>query len=389
MWRLALKNLTRRKSRTCLTIAGVVAAIAFMVGILSVSTGFIENFTQTVKSGNIDIYVMPEGAEGLIGFLGGGGEQKYLSEALSEEIKMVPNVETVHPMLEVQESNHENQGEAGFSGFLPTIIEAIPPEAVSLIAGLSFDTGRLFRAEESAVILGGRLANDRNLSTADTLTIRHRVFQVAGVLKTSGSLIDGAIVMPLKIAQELFDKEGRVSSFGVKVKDPGQVDETAALIQESIGGVSTITSQDFLKQVLDLLKIARAIHFSLASIALLIGILFVLTTMLMSVSERIREVGTLRAIGASRRFIFGMILSESFLISLIGGLLGIGLGVVIALGLTKLIGGLLGISFFRAVVTWGLALFGLFVALLVGLLAGFYPAWRISRANIVSALRYE
>jgi len=382
MLRLALRNLTRRKSRTILTIMGITAAIAFMVGILSISQGFIENFTKTMKGSGVDIYVLPEGTGNINALLSqGGGEQKELRETLGKEIEILPNVELVYPVLEAMEANP--------GGFMPLLIEAASPEAARLLVGANFSTGRFFAEEESGVVLGNTVAKDKNLTVGDILTIQKRNFKVVGILKASGSMVDGIVLMPLTIAQELFDKEGLVSSFSVKVIDQERLEETAEFIKEEIAGVDAITSQEFLDQMLDLIKMARAIHFSLASIALLIGVLFVLTTMLMSVIERVREIGTLRAIGASRRFIFSMVLTESFLISLIGGFIGLFFGILIALGLTKLIGGVLGISFFQAQVTFSLALFGLVVALLVGILAGIYPAIRISRINIVSALRYE
>jgi len=309
---------------------------------------------------------------------GGGNE---LRESLGREIAVLPNVEKVYPMLEVMEISP--------GSFMPLVIEAASPEAARLMAGTSFESGRFFAEEESAVVLGSNVAKSKNLGVEDHLTVQKRSLKVVGVLKASGSMMDGVVMMPIRIAQELFDKEGRVSVFAVKVEDQARLEETADLLKEELAEVDVITSQEFLEQMLDMIQMARAIHFSLASIALLIGVLFVLTTMLMSVIERVREIGTLRAIGASRRFIFVMVLTESFLISLIGGLVGLSFGILMALGLTKLIGGILGVSFFQAQVTFGLGLFGLVVALLVGILAGAYPAFRISRINIVSALRYE
>jgi putative ABC transport system permease protein len=390
MFTLALKNLTRRRSRTILTILGVVVAIGFMVGILSISTGFINNFTKTVKSGNIDIYVLPAGTNSLTGMFAGsaGGAPKDLNQTLQQDIQNVSNVESVYPILEIQDINQSAGGNA-LSSFVPNIIEAVPPEAVSVLSGATFDSGRIFYEEESGVILGSNVAKDKNLAVGDTTTIHDRAFQVVGILKASGTLIDGITLMPLKTAQDLFNKQSLISYFGVKVSDINQVDDTANLIKLTVAGVNTITSQEFLKQVVDLLKIARAIHFSLASVALMIGVLFVLTTMLMAAAERVKEIGTLRAIGASRQFIFQMILIESFIISSIGGFIGIGFGILMAVGLTKIISLVIGITSFQAEVTWGLAALGFGIAILIGLLAGLYPAWNISRINIVKALHYE
>jgi putative ABC transport system permease protein len=111
--------------------------------------------------------------------------------------------------------------------------------------------------------------------------------------------------------------------------------------------------------------------------------------MIMAVSERVREIGTMRAIGASRFYIFKLIVAESVIISLVGGLFGC-LG---GYGLSKVINWTLnafvGIAFIEPLVSIRLVAAGLAVAFLVGCLAGLYPAWRASKQNIVEALRYE
>jgi putative ABC transport system permease protein len=134
---------------------------------------------------------------------------------------------------------------------------------------------------------------------------------------------------------------------------------------------------------------ARAIHLSVASIALLIGVLFVLSTMLMAVSERTKEIGTMRAIGVSRLTIFRLIVTESLITGVLAGCIGCLGGIGLSKLITWAIHAFAGAAFLEAVASPRLLGYGLLIAVLIGILAGLYPAWRITKTNIVEALRYE
>ena len=174
------------------------------------------------------------------------------------------------------------------------------------------------------------------------------------------------------------------------VKDPTMAKETADAINNlSSADLFAQTSEEIAGVVKNLISMARAIHLSVASIALLIGVLFVLSTMLMAVSERTKEIGTMRAIGVRRSTIFRLIVTES----LITGVLAGGIGCLGGVGLSRLmtwaIHRFAGAAFLQAEASPRLLGAGLLIAVLIGILAGLYPAWRISKTNIVEALRYE
>lgn len=383
MFNLALKNLLRRRSRTLLTMLGVAFAIAFTVGLLSISEGFIVNVNKSFRNSSFDLLVMSKGEGGFnLPFLG-GGEGKELDQSLAAEIESLPNVERAYPILML------SSFESSTDSFLPLLIEAFPPEAIRLVVGSRLGEGRFFAVDELAVVAGASFANSRKLAVGDSLELQQTIFRLVGILPPRGAFQDSELFMPLETAQRLFAKQGKASSFGIQVKEQSEAEETGQLIQAEIEGVEAVTAQEALEQTLSFIQIARAIHFSLATISLLIGVLFVMTTMIMSVSERVKELGTLRAIGAPRRFIFGLVLTESFLISLSGGVIGVLGGMGLAFLLTTVISGLLSISFFEAIVTLRIIFWGLGIAVLVGLIAGMYPAWTISRLNIVKALHYE
>jgi putative ABC transport system permease protein len=124
-------------------------------------------------------------------------------------------------------------------------------------------------------------------------------------------------------------------------------------------------------------------------VSLLIGVLFILSTMLMAVSERVREIGTMRAIGVHRNFIFRMIITESTMTSLVAGAIGCFGGYLLSRVITFGISEGMNVSYLQAMVTPRIIVLGMVISLIMGVLAGLYPAWRISRSNIVEALRYE
>jgi putative ABC transport system permease protein len=139
----------------------------------------------------------------------------------------------------------------------------------------------------------------------------------------------------------------------------------------------------------DLLGMVRAAHLGLSTIALLIGVLFILSTMLMAVGERVKEIGTMRAIGAHRGFIFRLVVAESLATALIAGIAGCAAGYLLSRLITYALSKTAGLTYFAPFVSPRIFLIGLGIAILVGALAGLYPAWRISKTNIVQALRYE
>jgi len=173
------------------------------------------------------------------------------------------------------------------------------------------------------------------------------------------------------------------------VKDVARAEETASEISEKWTNVSAQTMTSVVDKLVDLVGIVRAAHMGLSTIALLIGILFILSTMLMAVGERVREIGTMRAIGAHRGFIFRIIVAESLVTSVIAGAVGCLGGYLLSQGITFVLSEFVGLTYFAPVVSTRIFLTGLAIALLVGVLAGLYPAWRISKTNIVQALRYE
>ena len=390
MFRLALRNLTRRRTRTLLTVLGVAIAITFTVGLLSITEGFMKGFNMNAKERKEEIFVLPKGAPGIGSpMLGSSGAE--FPEQRVQDIGGVPNVEAVYPVYTREVYLGDGTGSLT-QGFL--VLDGVTPDFMAdLRPGLQAEAGRLLeQGDHLGVVVGAEIARSLKLQVDQTLPlgVSGLELRVLGILKSTGGLDDYIVYAPLQDVQLAFHREGWVTGAAVTVKDPTMAKETADAINNlSSADLFAQTSEEIAGVVKNLISMARAIHLSVASIALLIGVLFVLSTMLMAVSERTKEIGTMRAIGVRRSTIFRLIVTES----LITGVLAGGIGCLGGVGLSKLmtwaIHRFAGAAFLQAEASPRLLGAGLLIAVLIGVQAGLYPAWRISKTNIVEALRYE
>ncbi|HUV44340.1 MAG TPA: ABC transporter permease [Dehalococcoidales bacterium] len=382
---LAIRNLTRRRVRTILTVMGVAIAISFTVGILSISEGFMASFENSMAQQGTDIIIVPKEAEAypypdVAAFVGS------FSEETLREIEQYENVRAVYPVLTAVPMTMPMDK----IGAIP-ILNGVTPAYFSDVAPyLRLSSGRLITGDDQNVLVAGSgIADVAGLELGGTMEIRGIPFEVVGILEPSGGMDDGMIFTPLEPLQKAYDKEGQLTYVPVKVDDVARAEETAEGISEKWPGVSAQTMTSVIDKLVDLVGIVRAAHMGMSAVALLIGILFILSTMLMAVGERVREIGTMRAIGAHRGFIFRMIVMESLATSLIAGGIGCLGGYLLSQGITYVLSEFMGLTYFAPVVNARIFGIGLAIALLVGMLAGLYPAWRISKTNIVQALRYE
>jgi len=204
-----------------------------------------------------------------------------------------------------------------------------------------------------------------------------------GVLKGDTGLADNMIFLPLEVQQKAEGVPGRVSMIAVKLKDPTQAKATAKVIAERLN-VEAQTQADFLSFMEKTMRISDAVRFGISLIALIVGGLAVANTVMMGVFERTREFGTLRALGARPSFVRSLVLTESLLLSLLGGVGGVLLGLLGIAAVNAYTQQLADIS--AAALTPRLTLLALAISLLLGLLSGLLPARNAGRIAITDAL---
>ena len=386
--KLAIRNLRRRPVRTALTMMGVAVAISFTVGILSISEGFMASFENSIAQQGMDIVVVPKEAEAypypdVVAFVGS------FPEKLVDEIEQLENVKAAYPMFTAIPMEMMTTLSAK-PGAIPVLNGVTTEYFTEITPYLKIKEGRLLQAGDRKVLVAGSgIAEVVGLELGSSMDIREQQFEVVGILEPSGGIDDGMLFMPLKALQETYDKQGQLNYVPIKVDDIAKAEETAQQISDRWPNISAQTMKSVIDKLTDLVGIVRAAHMGLSTIALLIGILFILSTMLMAVGERVKEIGTMRAIGIHRSLIFRLIVSESLVTSIVAGAIGCLGGYLLSQVITYVLSEFVGLTYFAPVVSARIFAVGVGIALLVGVLAGLYPAWRISRANIVESLRHE
>jgi putative ABC transport system permease protein len=369
---LAFKNITRQKSRTILTVLGILIGIGAIVALGSIAEG-IDAAVQSGLELTAGKITVTEKDAGMFGFFG---------ELDDEDIAVL---ETVGGIKDIVPILIYLPGLDMFSGPSEQVI-GIDPTKGDLFVGenAEYEEGRgIDEGETGVVVIGITVSRNKNLGAGDFYEIEEEEFEIVGVLEETGiSDIDIGIMLDFYDLRDVLETD----TFQMIYVIPDDVQDTERVaddIEDSSERFDALTSEELARQAGMIVNQIRGMTFAIGAIAALVGGLGVMNTMIMAVMERRREIGVMKAIGATNGMVLRQILTESALISVIGGFGGIFLGILGALALGGLFAGA------TAIVTPGLALTGLLFALFLGLAGGFYPARKASKLDPVEALRYE
>jgi ABC-type lipoprotein release transport system permease subunit len=235
------------------------------------------------------------------------------------------------------------------------------------------------------IMLGKSIASALKKDVGDTIDLSGYRFSVVGIYESKISWEELGAVLTLRDAQSFMGRPRKVTLLAVRLNDPNQAPAVVERINQAFPDVHAALAGEFVNQMPDM-EATGAMMGSISFLAILVGGVGVLNTMLMSVFERTREIGVLRALGWRRRRILGLILREALLLGLLGGVAGIALafGLVGLMHFVPWVGDVLNPR-------WTVDIFtrAIIVAVSLGLLGGLYPAFRATRLQPVEALRYE
>ena len=374
----SLLNLKRRKLRTVLTILGITIGIFA----LSVMGSLSEYLTNSIDSGirytGDIVRVLPRGSFGI------GAVQ----ESLGQKLTTLPHVKSVTGGLETQIDSSDSNS----NPFSAKTAFGINPESANDVFGkIPLQDGRLLQKDETdTTVLGHNLAAQSNLKVGDTETIKDTKLKVVGIFQpTQNNQIDDAAIVPLKIIQKATNVPGIVSFFVVTPDQPENADLVAKEVNDKYSkDFNALSPSDLKKQIQQGLLIFNIIILAGAGLAAVVGGFATINTMIMSISERTREIGIKKAIGASNRQIMQEFLLESALMGFLGGAIAVGLGKLATIAINAFTASHAnGLQIFS--LTPRLALLSIAFATFLGAIAGIIPAISAARMNIVSALRTE
>jgi putative ABC transport system permease protein len=247
----------------------------------------------------------------------------------------------------------------------------------------------LKKTHYAGIMLGAGLAANLDVKVGDKVMIFGTdEFEIVGIFKSPNVFENGALIVALPDLQDLLDTKGNVTSFDLMLDKPGDqalVQSVRHEVERIAPGVTITPTREHVDKLSEI-RVARAMAWIISAIALVIGTVGTLNTMFMSVHERTREIGILRAIGWRKSRVMRMVLSESVVLSTVGGLVGVALAFLMLQFLTRLPAAS---GFIVRYIEPGVVLEGLAIAVLMGLLGGILPARSAARMQPVKAIHYQ
>jgi len=400
---IALKNIRERKTRVFLTLLGIAIGIMAIVSLMSLGEGMQQAVTQELSTLSDTIIVnIGDGFDATQSSTGIEYQKDmYFSDRDIGDIQLIQGIKDISPLLAyggIAAYNGINKG-VSLLGMKPENIQALfGTESLGLESGSFMNTG-----DQNKVIIGYNVAHDyfdTDIPVGARITISDKKFFVSGIYKKEGMGFSLQTDDSIHMTQYDFEKltgQKNTSIIIVKVFDVNEVntvaDDIQTVINENHGSddfASVTTMDSILDSIQNVLSIIQIILLAIAAIALVVASIGIMNTMLTSVMERTHEIGIMKAIGAQNIDIMGIFLFEGLLISLIGGLTGITVGIIGANGVTFVTARSMGAGMALAPVftLYSIAL-AIGVAIFVGLISSFYPARKAAKMSPIEAVRYE
>lgn len=362
------RNLYRQPVRTSLTALGVAIGIVAIIALGAIARGLKASIDSGLHAGGADLTV-------------------YQAGIAVDMFSVLEEAETRTALL----SNPEIEAvAAGLSDIVPieanpfTILIGVHPHEFGFNLQQVVE-GRPFQAEDE-IVIGRRAEKNLDKSVGGELAFRNRVFKITGIFETGNVFFDGAIAMNIETLQKLKGSVGKVSCFQIRLKPDVDPYEAADKIEKAHPHLAAVVDADQYKKIDSSLVVADSAIWAVSFLALVIGSLIVANTMWMSVHQRTREIGVLRAIGWHRRGIMATVVLEATGIGLIACLPGCLLGV----GLAKLTTVLpVTNQYLLPVFELKPFVIAVVVAVVLSIGGALFPAFRAANISPVEALRYE
>jgi putative ABC transport system permease protein len=386
MFLLALRNLSRRKLRTALTLFGVAAAVMTLASLLAFGEGYQRGLRRELDGMGIQMMLVPLGCpyDAAARVLKGRTLDVSLPALAVSTARKDPAVLFAAPLLMATLPRPAE----GRTDLWVGVDESIRP----LKPWWRLSPGSRWFSDVNSVILGAEAASTEMRRLGDTLYSPEtgRRFKVCGILERSGTSDDSQFFIPLATAQEMFHQPGRLTAVAIRLRDPALLPQAAARLQE-VRGAQVVTLTEMMGTFLNLVGAVRTLILAIAVVALAISGLSIFNTLLASVLERTAELGVLRAVGASRTQVFGLLALEGLMLTTIGSAMGLLLTQTCGIWMEQAVRRFVPLAPDAALLTLtgSVLLQCALIGMAIGLVAGLYPAWKASRLSPTQALRAD
>jgi putative ABC transport system permease protein len=387
---LSIDSLKHRKISSALTILGIVIGITAIISLLSIGEGLQYAVTEQLEAVGSDKIIVSSAGDFFSSFMGEGLKD--------DDIDMVQDVNGVDVafgiLFKTIPVRYRKENMIG------QVIGMRIRDAEKIFVDMNVwevDSGRYFKSGEKGVaMLGKKAAEDvfeREISIGDTVYVKEENFKVIGILKsTANNQRDKSIFIPMEQLRDMTDTKDAITMIFAKVSDVSKAEDIAEEIEEELndqygeGYYQASTSQQIAEGVGSIIAILSFVLGGIASIALVVAGVGISNTMFTSVMERTKEIGVMKAIGATNYNVMEIFLIESGILGFFGGLIGTILGFIISQIITALAGTIIPVPF-KAIVSIEMVIFSLLFSFFVGIISGIWPARRAAKLQPVDALR--
>ncbi|MCL5070964.1 MAG: ABC transporter permease [Actinobacteria bacterium] len=415
--KIAFKSLNSNKLRSFLTMLGIIIGVGSVVAVMSVGAGAEASITENLQSIGTNVLTISPGRatpEGMGGQRPGGGnlmvqfgneeEETAEGELYYEDVTALKDssglFEEVAPVVAGRNSTLKYQSFSGQVSVTGTTEDYLKIQGYEIEEG-SFFTSRDTENWSNVAVLGSDIVNDyfgKVDPIGKTLRIDGQNFVVIGVLESVGSAAfgqsaDSSIIIPVTVAQNKLYGTDTIDSIAAKVKSEDLMDQAQEQAREilriqhhilpgDLNDFEIRSSTQFLEMANTVTGILTVTLASVAAISLLVGGIGIMNIMFVSVVERTREIGIRKAVGAKNRDILVQFLTESIVMSLSGGILGVGFALTVAWVLKTF-------TTLNSLVTATPIILAVSFSTAIGLIFGIFPAMRAAKLNPIQSLRHE
>jgi putative ABC transport system permease protein len=405
------RNLCKRKLRTVLTVAGIAIGVGLLLSLLTISVTGSRSATEVIRrlaGADIIVYnssrvffgrgigVPIQRSSQFPGFSDFG---TLVDLSVYSTITSIPGVSIVSPIISFR---------ALLNSTTIVVVYGVEPSTYTAVSSIEVVEGSfLTNISTQQAVVGKSLAEELGVSVGSHIELSYgnttQIFTVVGVFQTGERFQEYAVYIPLQIAQNLIGVVDKVSQILVKCSDPSSVQDVAQAIQSLFPGLTTFTPSAMVQRMQEAVNTVTTFFASIGGVALVAGLFGVMNTMAMAVAERTREIGIMKAIGASNWFILKLFLLESIIIGAMGSIAGLILGIALtyviapillqtravnSIGFAGRFGRLTTTTILQPVITLENIAIAIALGIVVGVIAGIYPAYRAARMRPVEALRY-